>query len=90
VLGVASQVTIMKVEGSDTGGEIRDLSESPPADAGAAERWALAWARKRKDQKSARNYAESDRIRDLLKDAGWQVRDKPDGSVEVVRIKRAS
>jgi cysteinyl-tRNA synthetase len=90
VLGVASRVTIMKVAGGDTGGELRDLSESPPPDAAAAERWALAWARKRKEQKSARNYAESDRIRDLLKDAGWQVRDKPDGSVEVVRIKRAS
>jgi len=89
VLGIASQVTIMKVEGAETAGEVQNLSETPPADAGAAERWALAWARRRKEQKSARNYAESDRIRDLLKEAGWQVRDKQDGSIEVVRTKQA-
>jgi cysteinyl-tRNA synthetase len=54
------------------------------------ESWALAWARRRKHQKTAKNYAEADRIRELLRAAGWEVRDKPDGSVEVVRIKRAS
>jgi cysteinyl-tRNA synthetase len=91
VLGVASQVVIMKVTGGSAGsGEVKDLSEAPPADGAGQETWALAWARRRKDQKSAKNYAEADRIRDLLKSAGWQVRDKPDGSVEVVRIKRAS
>ncbi|HEY4649012.1 MAG TPA: cysteine--tRNA ligase [Gemmatimonadales bacterium] len=91
VLGVTSQVVIMRVtSGSAGSGEARDLSETPPPDGPAQESWALAWARRRKDQKSAKNYAEADRIRDLLKSAGWQVRDKPDGSVEVVRIKRAS
>jgi cysteinyl-tRNA synthetase len=90
VLGVASQVTIMKVGGGEKGSEAGDLSESPPADGSAAEAWALAWARKRKEQKSARNYREADRIRELLRAAGWEVRDKQDGSVEVVRIKRAS
>jgi cysteinyl-tRNA synthetase len=91
VLGVASQVVIMKVTGGSAGsGETRDLSETPPADGPGHESWALAWARRRKDQKSAKNYAEADRIRDFLREAGWQVRDKPDGSVEVVRIRRAS
>jgi cysteinyl-tRNA synthetase len=90
VLGVASQVTMMKVEGGDTGGVTQELSETQPIDAAAAERWALAWARRRKEVKSARNYAEADRIRELLRAAGWEVRDKQDGSVEVVRIKRAS
>jgi cysteinyl-tRNA synthetase len=92
VLGVASQVMIMKVSGgtADSPSEVRHLSDTPPADAKAAESWALAWARRRKDQKSAKNYAEADRIRELLKTAGWEVRDKQDGSVEVVRIKRAS
>jgi cysteinyl-tRNA synthetase len=88
VLGVSSQVTIMKVKGGESAGEVRELSEAAPSDPAAAEPWALAWARRRKEQKSARNYAESDRIRDLLKNAGWQVRDKQDGSVEVVRIQR--
>jgi cysteinyl-tRNA synthetase len=91
VLGVASQVVIMKVTGGSAGStEATELSETAPADGLGQEAWALAWARRRKDQKSAKNYAEADRIRDLLKSAGWQVRDKPDGSVEVVRIKRAS
>jgi cysteinyl-tRNA synthetase len=36
------------------------------------------------------DFAEADRIRELLRAAGWEVRDKQDGSVEVVRIKRAS
>jgi cysteinyl-tRNA synthetase len=90
VLGVASQVTVMKVEGGETAGETQELSEAVPADAASAESWALAWARKRKEQKTARNYAEADRIRELLRAAGWEVRDKQDGSVEVVRIRRAS
>jgi cysteinyl-tRNA synthetase len=92
LLGVASKVVVMKVKGGtgEATGAVRELSETPPAETAAAERWALAWARKRKDQKSAKNYAEADRIRELLKAAGWEVRDKPDGSVEVVRIKRAS
>jgi cysteinyl-tRNA synthetase len=88
VLGVASQVTIMRVAGEETLGDTGELAETPPTE--AAEGWALAWAKKRKEQKTARNYAEADRIRDLLRTAGWEVRDKQDGSVEVVRIKRAS
>jgi cysteinyl-tRNA synthetase len=92
VLGVASKVVIMKVEGgtAPSPGEPRELPATPPTDAAAAEQWALAWAIRRKEQKSAKNYAEADRIRELLKAAGWEVRDKQDGSVEVVRIKRAS
>jgi cysteinyl-tRNA synthetase len=92
VLGVASQVRVMKVTGApgEAVGGGRELSETPPSDPGAVETWALAWARRRKEQKSAKNYAEADRVRELLRAAGWEVRDKQDGSVEVVRIKRAS
>jgi cysteinyl-tRNA synthetase len=90
VLGVASQVTVMRVAGEETAAEARELPETPPAEGSAAEAWALAWARKRKEQKTARNYAEADRIRELLRAAGWEVRDKQDGSVEVVLIRRAS
>jgi cysteinyl-tRNA synthetase len=88
VLGVASELTVMKV----TGGAVQDheLSEAPPSEAKAQEKWALAWATRRKEQKSAKNYVEADRIRELLKAAGWEVRDKQDGSIEVIRIKRAS
>jgi cysteinyl-tRNA synthetase len=90
VLRVTSDVVIMQVTGGTTesSDEVHDLSEMAPSE--SQESWALAWARRRKDQKTAKNYAEADRIRELLRAAGWEVRDKPDGSVEVVRIKRAS
>jgi cysteinyl-tRNA synthetase len=89
VLGVSSQVVVMKVTGATgeptaTG---RELSETPPAEPGEVEPWALAWARRRKDLKTAKNYPEADRIRELLRAAGWETRDKPDGSLEVVRMK---
>ena len=47
--------------------------------------WAVRWAVRRKDAKTARDFAEADRIRGLLKAAGWEVRDNRDGSIEVVR-----
>ena len=62
-----------------------ELPEAPPADAGSAEPWALAWARRRLAAKTRRDYKEADRIRDLLKAAGWQIRDNKDGTVEVRR-----
>ncbi len=47
--------------------------------------WAAAWAGRRLAAKHARDWAEADRIRDLLTAAGWEVRDRKDGSAEVVR-----
>jgi cysteinyl-tRNA synthetase len=89
VLGVASEVRALRVTGADVpdGGE---LAEAPPPDGAAAEQWARAWAMRRKQAKTERNYGEADRIRNLLKAAGWEVRDNKDGSSEVVRIRRAS
>jgi len=90
VLGVASEVRAVRVtSGSETGAP-RELSESPPADGEETEAWARAWAVRRKEAKSARNFVEADRIRELLRGAGWEVRDNKDGSIEVVRIRRAS
>jgi cysteinyl-tRNA synthetase len=51
--------------------------------------WALHWALQRKSAKAGRNYAEADRIRAFLRDAGWEVRDGRDGSIEVVRVRKA-
>jgi cysteinyl-tRNA synthetase len=67
-------------------------SETPPSgsDEELQKAWALHWALRRKQAKTARDYPEADRIRGLLRDAGWEVRDAKDGSVEVVRIRRAS
>jgi cysteinyl-tRNA synthetase len=86
VLEVASQVVVMKVTGGGgTVGESADLSVVPPADPRAAESWAREWATRRARFKTARNYAEADRIRALLGEHGFQVRDSRDGSIEVVR-----
>ncbi len=84
VLGVTSKVTVMKVK---AGGDVESgqLSETPPADAAAAEAWARNWATRRARSKSARDYGEADRIRTLLGQHGFQVRDSRDGSIEVVR-----
>jgi cysteinyl-tRNA synthetase len=48
-----------------------------------SEAWALALANERKAAKVRRDYKEADRIRDLLKAAGWELRDNKDGSIEV-------
>jgi cysteinyl-tRNA synthetase len=93
VLGVTSQKRSMIVEArarsgaitSDTATAVVTPSATPPSDPVAAEEWARRWATARAQHKSARNYAEADRIRALLGDHGFQVRDSKDGSIEVVR-----
>jgi cysteinyl-tRNA synthetase len=60
-------------------------SEVPPEQAGAQEEWALAWAQRRLEVKKRRDFTEADRIRTLLTAHGWEVRDRKDGSIEVVR-----
>ncbi len=90
VLGVTSAVQVVKVgtavEVETPGGA--ELLETPPAGGEEAQRaWAVRWAVRRKDAKASRNFAEADRIRGLLKAAGWEVRDNRDGSIEVVRAK---
>jgi len=62
-------------------------SEVPPTDPAEElqKSWAKHWALRRRDAKSKREYAEADRIRGFLRQAGWEVRDAKDGSVEVVR-----
>jgi cysteinyl-tRNA synthetase len=93
VLGVGAQVVTMKITGSgggDTGEST--LSETAPAVESEHQQqaWAFQWALRRKQVKAARDYPEADRIRGLLRDAGWEVRDAKDGSVEVIRTTRAS
>ena len=62
-----------------------DWTEALPADAARHEAWALAWAGRRLAAKQARNFAEADRIRDLLAGQGWEVRDNRDGTAAVQR-----
>jgi cysteinyl-tRNA synthetase len=89
VLGVTSTVQALKVGTSAelAGGEA--VSETPPAgESDELQRaWAIQWAVRRKKAKTARDFGEADRIRDLLKSAGWEVRDNRDGSIEVVRLR---
>jgi cysteinyl-tRNA synthetase len=59
--------------------------EVQPPDPADAESWALRWAAVRATEKRGRNFAEADRIRDLLRSAGWEIRDRRDGAIEVVR-----
>ena len=63
-----------------------DLGEAAPADPAEAEAWATGWARARLTAKGKKNFKEADRIRDLLKAAGWEVRDNRDGTVEVRKL----
>jgi cysteinyl-tRNA synthetase len=86
VLGVNSKVEVMKItHRQPVHADAVTLSETPPSSPGAARDWAIAWATERARHKSARNYAEADRIRALLGTHGFQVRDSRDGSIEVVR-----
>jgi cysteinyl-tRNA synthetase len=61
------------------------LSDVPPNGRGDQEPWAAGWARKRLEAKGRRDFPEADRIRALLAAHGWDVRDRKDGAVEVVR-----
>jgi cysteinyl-tRNA synthetase len=94
VLGVTSAVQVVKVGTAVEAGQAEAgpaansaLAESPPegTDEGAQRSWAVRWAVRRKDAKAARDYGEADRIRALLRGAGWEVRDNRDGSLEVLR-----
>jgi cysteinyl-tRNA synthetase len=92
VLKVATPYQGIRVRGYAPIVEGTSWSEIPPTDQNEElqQKWAMQWAIRRKDAKSKRNYSEADRIRAFLREAGWEVRDAKDGSVEVVRIKRAS
>ena len=89
VLHVTSAVLGMKIPSGDRDriSDSAPLSETPPVDEVAAQAWAFYWANRRAQHKSSRNYAEADRIRALLNEHGFQVRDSRDGSIEVVRIR---
>jgi cysteinyl-tRNA synthetase len=97
-LGVTSRGTVLNVptgteaEGRNQPAAVNSYSETPPVGSSEEQQkaWALHWALRRRQAKGARDYPEADRIRALLRSAGWEVRDAKDGSVEVVWIPRAS
>jgi len=89
VLDILPSGRVTHVVGHETGrlgeelGAVR--SSLPPADFDQVEPWAQAWAEDRVAAKGRRDYKEADRIRDLLAAAGWEVRDRKDGTAEVRR-----
>jgi cysteinyl-tRNA synthetase len=93
VLGVATQVRQLRIRvpapsvgevPADVSAPQRPLPDQPPA-GGDAETWARGWAELRAIHKARRDFAEADRIRELLRRYGFEVRDARDGSIEVVR-----
>ena len=62
-----------------------DFSDAPPPDADAALEWARRWAGERARAKAARDFKRADEIRDRLKRHGYEIRDRKDGTFEVVR-----
>lgn len=59
--------------------------EIPPVDRDHQKEWASWWHDQRGAAKRSRDFAESDRIRALLAEHGWEVRDHRDGTATVQR-----
>jgi cysteinyl-tRNA synthetase len=59
------------------------ITAVPPADKAAALAWAEAWKTRREDAKRRRDFAEADRIRALVRAAGFEIRDRKDGTSDV-------
>ena len=60
--------------------------EVPPSDTDGAYEWARRWGVVRAAEKRRKNFKESDRIRDLLRRHGFEVRDAKDGSIQIIRV----
>ena len=90
VLDATSESRIVELRGTSRATPARSLgeltvtpSDTPPEE--NSEEWALEWARLRANAKRARDFATADRIRALLAEHGYEVRDRRDGSIEVAR-----
>ena len=79
----AGRQTVDLHAGREAGAGAVVWSESVPADRVEGERWARHWARLRLEARGRRDYTEADRIRGFLGAAGYEVRDRKDGAVEV-------
>jgi len=60
------------------------IAEAAPADSQSRVRWATRWASRRSAAKRARDFPAADRIRKLLTDNYFEIRDRRDGSAELV------
>jgi cysteinyl-tRNA synthetase len=71
-------------DGSGAGSAVAQ-GDTPPDDARSQQHWAEYWAGQRVQAKGAADYPEADRIRALLAEHGWEVRDARDGTATVRR-----
>jgi len=62
------------------------LASTHPADGEESTEWARSSASVRLAAKKQKNFAEEDRIRAMLKQHGFEIRDAKDGSIEVRRV----
>jgi cysteinyl-tRNA synthetase len=81
VLQVLPTVSSVAETGPSDG--VADWSDVPPSDASMQAQWAQYWADHRTTAKGRREFAEADRIRALLAEHGWEVRDNRNGSATV-------
>jgi cysteinyl-tRNA synthetase len=79
--GATERVTIAAGAGDPT------LAETPPEGVTEVRSWAEGWASRRLEARQRRDFAESDRIRDLLAAAGWRVTDGRDGRSELSELR---
>jgi len=84
VLPSAEQRGTIEVGAAGGAGEA-EWAEAPPAEGDALESWARYWAGRRVAAKQSKDFTEADRIRKVLSDNGFEVRDRKDGVVEVIR-----
>ena len=85
--GVLDASTTVKFTTTGAGLDVtalHSLSDAPPVSDDEALSWARQWAEVRVVAKARRDFGEADRIRKLLTDHGFEVRDTRNGS-EVVR-----
>lgn len=61
-----------------------DLAAEPPADPAAGLGWAARWAARRAAAKRGRDFQLADQIRNRLREAHFELRDRRDGSAELV------
>ncbi len=64
--------------------DLTPLAETVPADRAARLGWATRWAAKRVEAKRRRDFGTADAIRAQLAAAGFELRDRRDGSAELV------
>lgn len=85
VLDAATERRVVTASGA-AGAKAGDVADAKVVPGGAVggEDWAQDQSAKRQAAKKKRDFAEADRIRDLLKEHGFEIRDTPSGP-EIVR-----